>query len=183
MPVTHGVTGSSPVRSAKLNQGGHNEHAGRNVTNQDREERKKLIGSRKQRKLKKYSDNFNEIFTFFLKGYRSGLLTFCGDNVDVKFDVDGEDGKYTFKRYDNGEFKGLNRDKLSSRHSNIVKGVIIGKKSWGLFLNEWTDGIAEGLFTTDEILNEFKIKKIKIPDSLLLDFKNNIQQKIIKRYF
>jgi len=38
-------------------------------------------------------------------------------------------------------------DKLSSCHPNTLKGVIVGKKSWGLMLNEYTDGISDGLFT------------------------------------
>lgn len=144
------------------------------------EERKLLIGSRKDRKLRKYSDNFNEIFTFFLKSYRSGILTFCGVDVSVDYDPNGFDGKYTFRQFDNGFF---NNNKLVSQHPNISRGVIIGKKSWGLWLNQWTDGIAEGCFTKQEILKEFEKHNIKIPESLLTDFNNRLNQKILKRLY
>ena len=40
---------------------------------------------------------------------------------------------------------------LSSCHPNTLKGVIVGKKSWGLHLTMWTDGIVEGSFTEREI--------------------------------
>lgn len=72
-------------------------------------------------------------------------------------------------------------DKLSSCHPNLLKGVIVGKKSWGLWLSEWTDGIISGEFTEKEILNEFKNKNIKIPESLMLDWNNVIIKKIRKR--
>lgn len=80
--------------------------------------------------------------------------------------------------FDNGK----KLKEIYTRHPNILKGVIIGKKSWGLWLNEWTDGIVEGSFTEREILNEFKIRGIKIPDSLLKDWNNNIIRKIRKKY-
>jgi len=71
---------------------------------------------------------------------------------------------------------------LVSQHPNISKGVIVGKKSWGLFLNEWTNGIAEGSFTKKEILDEFENRNIKIPEPLLIDFNNRLNQKILKLY-
>ena len=69
-----------------------------------------------------------------------------------------------------------------TRHPNIVRGVIIGKKSWGLFLNEWSDGIVEGSFTKREIIKEFEDNGILIPESLLKDFENRIVQKMKKRH-
>lgn len=80
--------------------------------------------------------------------------------------------------FDNGMFK--NGKSIITRHQNIVKGVIIGKKSWGLWVNEWSDGIVEGSFTKREILEDFKKFNISIPDSLLKDFENRICQKLIK---
>lgn len=103
------------------------------------------------------------------------MLTFCGSEVHVKFDVDGPEGKNTFRMFDNGYYK----DKeITTRHSNIVRAVIIGKKSWGLWLNEYSDGIAEGSFTKYEILDEFEKNGIKIPESLYQDFCNRIIFKI-----
>lgn len=90
------------------------------------------------------------------------------------------EGKYVFRKYDNGEYK--NGIQIKTRHPNIVKGVLIGKKSWGLWLNEWTDGIVEGSFTRFEILDEFTKNGIIIPESLLNDFNNRLQQKRIKRW-
>ena len=39
--------------------------------------------------MRKYSDGFNEKFNFFLKSYRTGLLTFCGEDVQVQYDSNG----------------------------------------------------------------------------------------------
>jgi hypothetical protein len=128
--------------------------------------------------LKKYSQKFDEIFMFFLKSYRSGILTFCGYKVDVKFNLNSNDGKFCFRLFDNGEIKIYN---LESRHPNILKSVIIGKKSWGLWVNEYSYGISEGLFTKEEVLNQFYENKILIPESFLIDFENSILKKKIKR--
>lgn len=54
---------------------------------------KNKCGSRDHRKLQKYSEKFNEIFNFFLKSYRSGILTFCGYDVKVEFDINSDNGK------------------------------------------------------------------------------------------
>lgn len=118
------------------------------------------------------------MFTFFLQSNRKGILTFCGEDVQVKFDVNGDDGKITFKKYDNGEFK---YSEITSRHSNITKCVIVGKKSWGLWINEWSDGISEGSFTKREILEEFEKRNIEIPEPLMIDFENKIYKKIFDK--
>lgn len=143
------------------------------------EERKKIIKSKKDRRLMKYSDNYNEMFHFFLKGYRSGILSFCGSCVDVKRNDNSEDGKFSFRMFDNGQFKGR---VLESAHPNILKGVIVAKKSWGLFCKEWSDGIADGLFTKKEIIDEFENHKIKIPEVFLREFENRIHEFKLKKY-
>lgn len=81
-----------------------------------------------------------------------------------------------FRNYDNGFYKhgGL----ITTRHPNIVKGVIIGKKSWGLHVKMWSEGIVEGTFTKKEILEEFSKNNIIIPPQLLLDFENQINKKL-----
>jgi hypothetical protein len=117
------------------------------------------------------------MFNFFLQSYRSGILDFCGMEVKVTSDVDGKDGKVSFKEFENGVMK---LHELRSRHPNILKGVIVGKKSWGLWLQEWTDGISEGSFSPREILSTFG--NIKIPDPLLTDFYNVLIKKIMTRY-
>jgi hypothetical protein len=86
-------------------------------------------------------------------------------------------GKESFRMFDDGQFK----NKIPvSKHPNILKCVIIGKKSWGLWVKEWSDGISEGTFTVNEILNEFTLRGIKIPDSFLKDFYNVIEKKVLK---
>ena len=92
--------------------------------------------------------------------------------------MNGDDSKYCFRKFENGQVKIHN---LESCHPNILKGVIIGKKSWGLFVEQWTGGINEWVFTREEILREFKKKNIKIPKSLLKEFDNLLERKRIKR--
>ena len=118
------------------------------------------------------------MFTFFFKSYRSQILDFCGSIVEVEYDPEGPDCKECFRLFDDGEYK---QKKITSRHPNIVKGVIIGKKSWGLWKNEWCDGIVEGSFRKKDILEEFEKLKITIPEPLYLDFENTIERKLIKR--
>jgi len=125
--------------------------------------------------LRKYSDNFNEIFTFFLTSYRSGILTFAGSGTDVRFDPDGDEGKFTFRKLENGEIKRL--DTIVTRHPNIVEAVVQGKKSWGLWVDQWSDGIVDWTFTKEEILGEFQKRNIQIPKPLLKDFENRIKKK------
>jgi hypothetical protein len=133
------------------------------------------MGNRLDRKLSKYSDNFNEIFNFFLSSYRKGILTFCGSIVNVEFDINESEGKNTFRKFDNGQYSG--GKPIVTRHPNIVKAVIVGKKAWGLWCSQWSEGIAEGTFTKIEILEEFESKGIKIPTSLMKDFEDRVWKK------
>jgi hypothetical protein len=89
--------------------------------------------------------------------------------------VNEDEGKYCFRKLENGQYK--NGEIPKTRHPNILTSVMIGKKSWGLWVDQWSDGISEGSFALDEILKEFFDKNIEIPDSFLLDFKNRIQKK------
>ena len=115
-----------------------------------------------------------------MKSYRSGILTFCGSHVDIDFDVNGIEGKMTFRKYDNGQYQ--QGKQIITRHPNIVKGVITGKKSWGLWINQWSDGVVEGTFSKREILEQFEKLNITIPESLLNDFNNRIINKMKKKY-
>ncbi len=118
------------------------------------------------------------MFNFYLKIYRSGIITFCGVGVDVDFDVNGSEGKFAFREYDNGRFK---YKTPISRHPNILRGVIIGKKGWGLWCDQWTEGIVDWSFTEEEILGEFDKLGIIIPDSLKLEWDKLIERKKNKR--
>jgi len=79
--------------------------------------------------------------------------------------------------FENGEMK---LHELVSSEPDILKGVIIGKKSWGLWMREWSEGVGDGLFNKWEILEEFEKRDITIPDPFLLDFNNSIKRRILK---
>ena len=66
---------------------------------------------------------------------------------------------------------------MVSRQPRLMEAVIRGKKSWGLNLDQWTDGISEWCFSKDELLNQFYEAKIKIPGSFEKDFDNRLQKK------
>lgn len=112
--------------------------------------------------------------------YRTELITFCGSPVNVEFDVNGISGKECFNNYENGVYKF--RETMKTRHPNIIKSVLISKKGWRLWINEWSQGIVEGVFTRNEILDEFKIKKLRIPESMLLEFENTIHKMRKEKY-
>lgn len=144
------------------------------------EEKKKFIKSKKDRRLQNYSSNFNEMFNFFLSGYRKGLLDFCGSIVNAAYDSDSEDGKFSFRQFDNGKFKNL--DIYYTQHPNILKAVITGKKSWGLYKTEYALGIAECNFTKEELLKEFEDRNLVIPKVLMVEFDNEIERLKQLRY-
>lgn len=64
---------------------------------------------------------------------------------------------------------------IKSRHPNILRSVLIAKKSWGLWVQEWTDGIVDWTFTKEEILSQFD--EIEIPESFMNDFENVLHKK------
>jgi hypothetical protein len=118
------------------------------------------------------------MFDFYLKCYRTGLLTFCGVKVAVNFDVDGHEGKFSFREFDNGRFK---HQIPVSRHSNILKGVITSKKGWGLWCKQWSQGIVDWTFTKEEILEEFTSRGIEIPEPLMKEWDNLIEKMKMER--
>ena len=143
------------------------------------EQRKVIIGSKHRRKLKRYSDSFNRMFLFFFSINRKDIITFCGTHTDIVFDLSGPDCKECFRLYEDGFYKGGKQ--IVSRHPNILKSVLIGKKGWGLWVQEWTDGICECSFTKEEILGQFKENGIDIPESFLTEFDNVLWRKKVKR--
>jgi methionine synthase II (cobalamin-independent) len=122
------------------------------------------------------------MFSFFLKSYRSGLLIFCGCdlNLDYRFKqgTGSFSGKEAFKRFDNGEFKSNDIFEVITRHPNITRAVITAKKSWGLHVNLWSDGVVEGTFRKQEIVEDFESRGIKIPEPFYKDLENRIWSKI-----
>ena len=119
------------------------------------------------------------MFEFYLKVYRSGLITFCGDKFEVDFDINSGDGRFSFREYDNGRFKHRNP---VTRHPNILYGIIVGKKGWGLWVKQWSEGIVECSFTKQEILNEFKGRGIEIPEPLMIEWDKLIQKLKHEKY-
>lgn len=120
------------------------------------------------------------MFTFFLQSNRKGLVTFCGSIIDnIEYDPNGDEAKYCFRKFENGQYK--RGEKIKTRHPNILKSVFVGKRGWGLWRDQWTDGIVDWCFTREEILNEFFEKNIEIPEPLLKEFDDFIQKKKLKR--
>lgn len=115
------------------------------------------------------------MFTFFLKSYRSGILEFSGSIVETEFDPDGNEAKFCFRQIENGDIK--RNTIVKTIHPNLLRGVIIGKRSWGLWVDQWSDGIVDWTFTEEEILGEFQTRNIQIPEPLLKDFRNRIDKK------
>lgn len=107
--------------------------------------------------------------------YRTELITFCGSKINVEQDVNGISGKECFNDYENGVFKF--KETIKTRHPNIVRGVLTSKKGWGLWVSEWSSGIGDGLFSKDDILNEFEIRGIELPESFLKEFDDSIRRK------
>ena len=115
------------------------------------------------------------MFSFFFQVNRRDLITFCGSIIEVEFDPNGVSGKECFRLYEDGYYKG--GKPIITRHPNIVKSVLIGKKGWGLWVDQWTEGIVDWTFTKEELLNEFVKVNIEIPESFLKDFENTIEKK------
>lgn len=116
------------------------------------------------------------MFKFFFQVNRKKIITFCGVEVIVEFDINGPDGKLCFRNFEDGKYSKC--DSIKTKHPNIVKSVIIGKKGWGLWRKEWSEGISEGLFRKQEILDEFK--SIEIPNSFLKELDDFVYKNINK---
>lgn len=102
-------------------------------------------------------------------------MTFSGtDDFNVEYKQNDVDGRYCFRKFDNGDYRNKT---IFTKHPNIVYSVIKGKKSWGLWVQEWSEGIVDCTFTIDEIENEFIKNDIIIPKPLWKDFLNVIDKK------
>lgn len=117
-------------------------------------------GSRIDKQLGRYSDNFKSIFRFFLVSYRKEILTFCGSPVNIDFVPSGTEAMFSFREFENGRFR---LDQLRTRHSNVLTGVITAKKAWGLLVKQWAEGIGEGSFTKWDFMELFLENGIGIP--------------------
>lgn len=98
-----------------------------------------------------------------------------GASTIVYFDKNGLDCRECFRLHEDGFYKG--GKPIITKHPNILKSVLIGKKGLGLWFDQWSDGIVDWSFTKEEILNEFDKKGVEIPDSFLTEFENLIEKK------
>jgi hypothetical protein len=103
-------------------------------------------------------------------------LTFCGCDIKIHSNPKGKSSKECFREYENG--KPLSE--LITNQPNILKGVIIGKKSWGLHVRMWSEGIGDGEFRLKDILEDFEKQGITIPEPFLRDFENSIRRRILR---
>ncbi len=131
-------------------------------------------GLNKMKRNKKYSERFNKMFNFFFMINKKGLVTFCGTKTDIEFDINGIGSKECFMKFENGFYR---NKKIVTNHPNILKSVLIGKKGWSLWVDEWTNGVVDFTFTENEIFNIFEDKGIEIPENLLIDFYKKIDKK------
>jgi hypothetical protein len=124
------------------------------------------------------------MFSFFFQSTRRELISFCGSDVENKnkivFDPNGDEAKFCFRKIENGQYK--KGEEIRTRHPNILKSVLTGKSGWGLWRDQWSDGIVENSFTKEEILREFIDNKIEIPGPLLKEFDDFIEKKKKVKY-
>lgn len=140
-----------------------------------KEEISKVIGTRKDRKLRRFSKKFKNIFNFFYISNRKGILAFSETDINTSLNLDAPCARECFRKYDNGDYN--NQILIESRHPNLLKVIILTKKSWGLWQEQWTDGIVDFCFTKEEILKLFSENNIEIPESFLKDFNNTLERK------
>lgn len=120
------------------------------------------------------------MFKFFYLVNRSGIIDFCGTTTNqIVFDLNGLDCRECFRLHEDGFYKG--GKPIITKHPNILKSVLIGKKGLGLWFDQWSDGIVDWSFTKEEILDEFEKRGVEIPESFLIEFDNLIEKKKIKR--
>jgi hypothetical protein len=137
------------------------------------------IGTRHRRKLRKYSKNFNEMFKFFFLISRKGIINFCGSPLNVNGYKFGLDSRESFRLHEDGYYK--NGKPIITKHPNILKNVLMGKKGLGLWFDQWAEGISDNLFTYEEIISEFDKLSIEIPEPFLIEFRNLIEKKKTSR--
>ena len=139
------------------------------------------LGSRHDRKLKKYSEGFNENFKFFFLLSRRGLIDFCGERINILPSSDRTmTSKHCFKLFEDGRY---GREKvIECNHPNIMRHVMMGKKGWSLWCNQWSEGVGQGLLRKEEILEIFHEKEVHIPDCFMLQFENTIRKEKLKYY-
>jgi hypothetical protein len=63
--------------------------------------KKKQVGYRHNRRLRKYSEKFNKMFKFFYLVNRSGIIDFRGTTTNqIVFDLNGLDSRECFRLHE-----------------------------------------------------------------------------------
>ena len=138
-------------------------------------QRKGGMGSRHDRKMEKFSDGFNGNFMFFFLLSRTGLIDFCGERVTVHPTNDRRmTSRHCFRLFEDGRY-GQGR-KIECCQPNILRHVLMGKKGWGLWRTQWSQGIGQRPFRKEEIMEEFEKKNIRIPDCFMVEFDKAIEK-------
>lgn len=139
----------------------------------------KIISNKSSRKLRKLDKNISDkllnYYNFFIKSVEANILDFCGSNIKIEYNKVSYNALITYRLYETGKYK--NQDVIECAEPDLLKKVITGKKGWGLWVDQWSDGIAEGTFTKAEILKQFADNNIEIPESLLKDFNYKVYSK------
>jgi len=138
-------------------------------------EKSRSLGNRHDRKLKKYSEGFNENFRFFFLLSRRGLIDFCGERINILSSSDRTlTAKHCFKLFEDGRY---GREKvIECNHPNVMRHVMMGKKGWSLWCNTWGAGCGDRTFHKKDILEEFHKKDIHIPDCFMLQLEKTIEK-------
>lgn len=139
-------------------------------------QRKGSMGNRHNRKLEKFSDSFNENFKFFFLLSRKNIGSFCGEKVTVIPSSDRKmTARYCFRLFEDGAYsKGK---PIECCQPNILWHAIVGKKGWGLWRSQWSEGIGQRLFRKEEITEEFSVRNLEIPECFMVEFDKNIEKK------
>lgn len=89
-----------------------------------------------------------------------------------------------FKKYENGEYTKtqLYSTGIETKHPNLFRVLVMTKKSWGLWKNQWAEGVIEGTFLRSEIISIFEDRHIKIPEPFLNDFLNTVRKGKLKNF-
>lgn len=119
------------------------------------------------------------MFSFFFQSTRKELISFCGSDVESKnkivFDPCGDEAKFCFRKIENGQYK--KGEEIKTRHPNVLRSVLTGKSGWGLWRDQWTDGITDWTFTREEVFQTFSDNKIEIPTPLVKEFDDFLKRK------
>ena len=96
----------------------------------------------------KHSKKFNRDYEFYLKN--KDTFTFSGDRVDVVVDLEnGVDAKRSFRSFDtSGKL-------LPTNEPDLLKSIIVCKKSINLHIKLWVEGFDEMMEGVDYYMDQF----------------------------